>query len=295
MDIRVLRNFIQIARDESLTKASKKLHISQPALSRQMKELEEELNVKLFNRSSYAIHLTREGVRLLQRAEDIVSMADQTLREFSEKQDTISGDIRIGASEGESVRILGKCMKHIKKLYPDIFYHMYTGDTEMLREKLDNGFLDFLAISENPDTSMYQSIKLPIRDRWGLVIPTDDPLSQKKEITRDDLMHLDLIVSRQALHQDLPAFFEDKTHRLRIIATYDLAHNSTLLAKEGVGYVLCFDHLADISTDSGLVFRAISPPLYTDMHLIYRKHQMFSKPAERFLTSFKEIMEEMEK
>ena len=136
MDIRVLRCFIQVARDESITKAAKALHISQPALSRQMKELEEELQAKLFTRTNYAVRLTDEGMRLRLRAEDIVAMADQTVREFTEKDEQIKGDIRIGAAEGEAVRALGKCMHLLEEGYPDIRYHMYAGDTEMLKEKL---------------------------------------------------------------------------------------------------------------------------------------------------------------
>ncbi|MBR4164024.1 MAG: LysR family transcriptional regulator [Solobacterium sp.] len=290
MELRVLRYFIQVARDESITKAAKTLHISQPSLSKQIKDLEEELGVKLFTRSNYSIRLTEDGIRLRLRAEDIVSMADQTIEEFVKKDQKISGDIRIGAAEGEAVRLLGRCMHQLKEDYPEIHYHLYSGDTEMLKEKLDNGFLDFLLIAEDPDQIKYHSMHLPIPDEWGLIMLKDDELSRKKSIKKEDLIDLPLIISRQAFHQDLVHLFGEDAHRMYIIATYDLAHNASLLVQEGFGYLLAFHHIADLSPDTNLIFRPISPVLYTDMHLIYRKYQIFSPQAEVFLHALQDLL-----
>lgn len=295
MDIRVLRYFIQIARDESMTKAARNLHVSQPALSRQMKDLEKELNTRLFIRTNYAVRLTEEGNRLRLRAEDIVAMTDQTVEEFVQKEHSLTGEIRIGSAEGEAVRILGRCMKRLQKDYPDITYHLYTGNTEMLKEKLDSGFLDFMMVAEEPDPAHYQSITLPMADRWGLIMKNTDPLCAKKSVSVEDLLHIPLIVSRQALNNDLANLFGPAAHRMQIAATYDLAHNASLLVQEGYGYLLAFDHIADLSSYSGLAFRPIRPALYTRSHLLHRKYQIFSPAARLFLNAVKQEAELLEK
>ncbi len=288
MELRVLRYFVQVARDESITKAARALHISQPTLSKQMKDLEAELGVRLFIRTNYAVRLTEDGIRLRLRAEDLLAMADQTMNEFIRKDRSISGEIRIGAAEGEAVRVLGTAMQKLKDRYPDIFYHMYAGDTEMLKEKLDSGFLDYLLICEDPDLARFQALTLPIEDTWGLVMKKDNPLAAKESITFEDLTGLPLLVPRQALHQDLARLFGPAAHRMHFAATYDLAHNASLLVQEGFGYLLTFDHLVDLSERSGLVFIPLEPVLKTRSHLIWRKYQIFSDAAEVFLKTVEE-------
>lgn len=285
MELRVLRYFVQVARDESITRAANTLHISQPTLSKQIKDLEAELGVKLFNRTNYSVRLTEDGIRLRLRAEDLLAMADQTMNEFIRKDRSVSGELRIGAAEGEAVRSLGRIMHELAEPYPGIVYHMYAGDTEMLKEKLDSGFLDFLLICEEPDLSRYQALTMPIDDQWGLVMKADDPLAQKDSVSFEDFADLPLIVSRQAMHQDLAHLFGAEAHRLHFAATYDLTHNASLLVKEGFGYVLTFDHLVDVSERSGLVFRPITPELRTRSHLLYRRYQIFSPAAEVFLNA----------
>lgn len=290
MELRVLRYFVQVARDESITKAANALHISQPTLSKQMKDLEAELGVKLFNRTNYAVRLTEDGIRLRLRAEDILAMADQTINEFAHSNRTVEGDLRIGAAEGEAVRFLGRVMQELSDQYPGIIYHMYAGDTEMLKEKLDSGLLDFLLICEEPDLYRYQALTLPIDDQWGLVMKEDDPLAEKETVTFEDIADLPLIASRQAMHQDLALLFGAEAHRMHFVADYDLSHNASLLVKEGFGYLLTFDHLVDVSEKSGLVFRPLAPELRTRSHLIYRKYQIFSAAAEVFLDTVEEML-----
>lgn len=289
MELRVLKYFVETARQESITRAANTLHISQPTLSRQLKDLEDELGVRLFNRTNYAIRLTEEGIRFRLRAEDIIAMADSTLNEFTGKDQTIAGDIRIGSAEAEAMRLCGQTMKELSGTYPDIHFHLYSGDTEMLKEKLDSGFLDFLLIAEEPDLTRYQSISLPLTDQWGLIMKDTDELAAKKSIRKEDLINLPLIVSRQALHQDLTNLFGSDAHRLKIAADYDLAHNASLLVQEGFGYLLAFDHIADLSEETHLVFRPVSPSLFTRSHLIYRKYQIFSPAAEVFLETFRNL------
>lgn len=285
MELRVLRYFVQVARDESITRAANALHISQPTLSKQIKDLEAELGVKLFHRTNYSVRLTEDGIRLRLRAEDLLAMADQTMNEFIRKDRSVSGELRIGAAEGEAVRTLGSTMKKLAQQYPDIVYHMYAGDTEALKEKLDSGFLDFLLVCEEPDLVRYQALTLPVDDLWGLVMKADDPMAAKDSVTFEDIADLPLIVARQALHQDLAHLFGAAAHRLHFAATYDLAHNASLLVKEGFGYLLTFDHLVDLSERSGLVFRPVAPELRTRSHLLYRRYQIFSPAAEVFLNA----------
>jgi DNA-binding transcriptional LysR family regulator len=285
MELRVLRYFVQVARDESITRAASALHISQPTLSKQIKDLEAELGVKLFHRTNYSVRLTEDGIRLRLRAEDLLAMADQTMNEFIRKDRSVSGELRIGAAEGEAVRTLGSTMKILAGQYPGIVYHMYAGDTEALKEKLDSGFLDFLLVCEEPDLDRYQAVILPVDDQWGLVMKADDPMASKDSVTFEDIADLPLIVSRQALHQDLAHLFGAAAHRLHFAATYDLAHNASLLVKEGFGYLLTFDHIVDLSERSGLVFRPIAPELRTRSHLLYRRYQIFSPAAEVFLNA----------
>lgn len=285
MELRVLRYFVQVARDESITRAANALHISQPTLSKQIKDLEAELGVKLFHRTNYSVRLTEDGIRLRLRAEDLLAMADQTMNEFIRKDRSVSGELRIGAAEGEAVRTLGSTMKKLAQQYPDIVYHMYAGDTEALKEKLDSGFLDFLLVCEEPDLVRYQALTLPVDDLWGLVMKADDPMAAKDSVTFEDIADLPLIVARQALHQDLAHLFGADAHRLHFAATYDLAHNASLLAQEGFGYLLTFDHLVDVSERSGLAFVPLAPELRTRSHLIYRKYQIFSPAAEVFLNA----------
>ena len=292
MELRLLRYFVQVARDESITRAANALHISQPTLSKQMKDLEAELGVKLFIRTNYAVRLTEDGIRLRLRAEDLLAMADQTLNEFRNKDTSVSGELRIGAAEGEAVRLLGRTMNRLADQYSGIVYHMYAGDTEALREKLDEGFLDFLLICEEPDLQRYQALTMPIDDEWGLVMKADDPLAEKESITIEDLADLPLIVARQALHQDLALLFGPAAHRLHFAATYDLVHNASLLVQEGFGYLLTFDHLVDLSRKSGLVIKSLMPRLRTRSHLIYRKYQIFSPAAELFLNTLENILNE---
>lgn len=292
MELRVLRYFVQVARDESITRAAKALHISQPTLSKQISQLEDELGVRLFTRTNYAVRLTEDGIRLRLRAEDIIAMADQTVNEFTHKDQTVSGKIRIGAAEAQAVRHLGNVMKSLYTDYPDISYHLYAGDTEMLQGKLDSGFLDFLLIAEDPDLTRCQSIPLPFHDQWGVIVRRDHPLAKQETVAMDDLAEYPLIVSRQAMHQDLARLFGPAAHRMKIIADYDLAHNASLLVQEGFGSLLVFDKLINCGEETDLTFRPLRPALYTKCYLVYRKYNILSDAAQLFLETLENSIAE---
>ena len=176
MEIRVLRYFLEVAREGSVTHAAQRLHISQPALSKPIKDLEAELGKKLFVRSSFSVRLTDEGMLLHRRAEDILDMVDKTADEFRSLGQITGGDIHIGCAESDSIKHLARRMKAIQGQYPGIRVHLYSGDTDDLSERLDRGLLDFAVIAQAVDLSKYNYLELPGADTWGVVMRKDAPL-----------------------------------------------------------------------------------------------------------------------
>ena len=283
MEIRTLRYFLAVAREENMTRAAEQLHVTQPTLSKTMKVLEDELGKKLFTRHSFNIRLTEEGVLLRNRAEDLVSMADRITQEFVTLDDITGGDIYFGLAESHLIQYLAREIREFRKQYPDLRYHITSGDTEQVTEKLDKGLLDFAVLAELPDVIKYDALAFPEADVWGLVFPADDPLAQKKIITVDDLVGLPLFCSEQSWENDLPAWAGERMPELRLEGSFRLSYNGSMFAKEGLGYLLTFEHLIDTSADSGLVFRPLSPRLKSKLYLIWKKYQVFSPIAERFL------------
>ena len=288
MEIRVLRYFLEVAREGSVTHAAQRLHISQPTLSKQLKDLEAELGKKLFVRSSFSVRLTDEGMLLRKRAEDILDMVDKTTDEFKALGQIAGGDIRIGCAESDGIKHLARRIKAVQERYPGIRVHLYSGDTEDLAERLDRGLLDFAVIAQAVDLSKYNYLELPGADIWGVVMRKDAPLAQREAICTDDLLELPLIVSRQGLREDIPRLFGEKADRLNVTATLNLAYNGSVLAREGLGYVLTFDKLVDTSRESPLCFRPLFPRLETRLYIIWKKYQVFSPAAEVLLKEMKE-------
>lgn len=287
MEIRTLRYFLAVAREENMTRAAEQLHLTQPTLSKALKALEEELGKKLFTRHSFSIRLTDEGVLLRNRAEDLVSMADKITQEFVTLDDITGGDIYLGLAESYQIRTLARAIKEFRGQYPDLRYHITSGDTEQVTEKLDQGLLDFSVLAEMPDAAKYDSLVFPRADIWGLVFPADDPLAAKKAVTADDLMGLPLFCSEQSWQKDIPRWCGDRMRDLRLEGSFRLSYNGSMFAREGLGYLLTFERLIDTSPASGLVFRPLSPKLENRLYLIWKKYQSLSPIAERFLEHVK--------
>lgn len=283
MEIRVLRYFLEVAREGSVTHAAERLHISQPTLSKQLKDLEYELGKKLFVRSSFSVRLTEEGMLLRKRAEDILDMVDKTTAEFKALDEVTGGDIHIGCAESDGIRHLAQRVKAVQAQVPGIRVHLYSGDTNDLSERLDQGLLDFAVIAQAVDLSKYNYLELPGMDTWGVLMRKDAPLAQKKAVCIDDLLELPLIVSRQGLREDIPKLFGESVDRLHITATLNLTYNGSILAREGLGYVLTFDKLVDTSEQSELCFRPLAPTLETKLYVVWKKYQVFSPAAELLL------------
>ena len=289
MEIRTLRYFLAAAREENMTRAAETLHVTQPTLSKALKALEEELGKKLFTRHSFSIRLTDEGVLLRNRAEDLVSMADRIEREFLSLDDITGGDLYFGLAESFQIRYLARAIHSFKQTYPGLRYHITSGDTEQVLEKLDKGLQDFVVLVETPDAGKYEALVFPEADVWGLVMPEDNPLAEKKAIRVDDLIGLPLFCSEQSWEKDIPRWAGEKMGGLHLEGSFRLSYNASIFAREHLGYVLTFDRLLDTSPGSGLAFRPLDPRLETKLYLVWKKYQTFSPIAERFLTQIRTV------
>lgn len=292
MELRVLRYFLEIAREGNMTHAAQRLHISQPTLSRQIKELEEELGKKLFTRSNYSVSLTEEGMLLRKRAEDILAMADKTIEEFHTLDEVYGGDIRIGCAESSGITPFIQVLQKLNQTYPRIRYHFYSSGTETVQERLDRGLLDLAIIVQEADPAKYNSLRIPASDQWGLIMRKDSPLAKHSCIHLHDLMEVPLILSRQAMGEEMPRWFGETQDKLHIVATYDLLFNTSVMVREGFGYVLGFDGLVYTGPGSDLCFRPLEPVLESPMYIIWRKYQVFSPVTALLLDELKKVFGE---
>ncbi len=288
MEIRVLRYFLEIAREGNMSRAAETLHVSQPTLSKQMKELEQELGKKLFVRNSAGITLTDEGMLLRKRAEDILDMVDKTADEFKALDDITGGEVHIGCAESCQIKYLARAIKTFKERYPMFRYHLTSGNTEQVAERLDRGLIDFAVIVEPPNLSKYNYLEIPETDTWGMVMRKEDPLSEKDRINVEDLSGLDLICSAQGMKFDIARWCGERADMLNLSGTVNLAYNGSVFVKEGLGYMLTFDRLVDTGADSELCFRPLDPPLETRMFVIWKKYQVFTPIAELLIKELKE-------
>lgn len=288
MELRTMRYFLAVAREENMTRASELLHVTQPALSKQLKALEEELGKKLFTRHSFSIQLTEEGILLRKRAEDLVKMADKITAEFLSLDDVLGGDVYFGLAESYQIRRLAAVIKKCKNNCPDLHYHITSGDTEQVTEKLDKGVIDFAVLAQEPNTAKYHSLKFPDADLWGVIMPADCPLAKKSVVCFEDLIGLPLFCSEQGWNNDIAKWCGHDIERLHLEGSFRLSYNGSLFVKEGLGYLLTLQHLIDTNPDSGLVFRPLAPKLETNIYLIWKKYQIFTPIAQRLLEMLKE-------
>lgn len=283
MEIRTLRYFLAVAREENMTRAAEILHVTQPTLSKALRSLEDELGKKLFLRHSFRIELTEEGALLRDRAEDLVSMADKIEKEFLSLDDLTGGELYFGLAESYQIRRLARGLRALKDLCPGLHYHITSGDTEQVTEKLDRGLLNFAVICETPDARKYEYIPFPEGDLFGLLLPEGDPLAQKERIRAADLAGLPLFASAQSWEKDIAPWAKDRFHDLRLEGSFRLAYNGSIFTMERLGYLLTLEHLVNTAPGSGLVFRPLEPELKLSFYLIWNKYQTFTPVAERFL------------
>ena len=287
MELRVLQYFLAVAREQSISAAAESLHLSQPTLSTQLRALEEELGKQLLirgTRGSRRVTLTEEGMILRKRAEEILSLVERTESEIALSDDSLAGEVSIGAGETQIIRLFARAARELRRRCPEIRYHIYSGNAAFVLEQLEKGLVDFGLVYGPVDSSKYESIKLSERDVWGVLMRRDSQLAAKRAIRSEDLWDKPLIISNQKsdgwplsswLRRDLP--------QLNVVATYNLLFNASLLTAEGLGYTLCLDGLINTSGESALCFRPLEPRLESEASIIWKKYQIHPKPVQKFL------------
>lgn len=289
MELRVLRYFLAVAREENITAAAAKLHVTQPTLSKQLMDLEAELGKQLFIRGKRKIILTEEGMFLRKRAQEILDLTDKTKAAFYSEEDVVGGDISIGCGETNGMYLISLAIKQLHALYPNVRFHLYSGDDEIISERLDKGLLDFGLFVGMTNLTKYDYIRLPAVNHFGLLMRKDDPMTELEDITADILKKIPIICPRQVMLQnDLSSWLEQGLEELNVIGTYNLLYNASLLVENGVGYALCIDGLVN---NNQLCYRPLQQDNTAQLVFAWKKYQVFSKAAKQLLTILKNVIQ----
>ena len=291
MDIRVLRYFLTVAREESFSRAADALYLSQPTLSRQIREMEEELGVQLLVRTNRNVRLTQEGQRLRRRAQEIVDLMDKTQEEFASPEGEVAGEIAIGCGETQIMREVAKVAIPLQHEHPGIHFNLYSANADDVSEKLDQGLLDFGLMFEPFDMRKYDTLMLPFFDTVGFLMQDSHPLAKKKSICMEDVTGIPLIIPRQghAISPSASIMNRDfDLSRLNVVCYYNLLFNAAVMVEQGMGIALCLDHLAETTEHTGLTFRPVYPPMVNRLRLAWKKYQIFSPASELFLRRMKQ-------
>ena len=292
MELRVLQYFLAIAREQSIVRAAESLHLSQPTLSTQIKNMEQELGKQLLIRGtkgSRNVTLTEEGMILRKRAEEILDLVKKAEKEVTLSDSVVMGDVYIGTGETDAVRLIAKAARSLQQTYPDICYHISSGNAEFVLERLDKGLIDFGIVFGSVDTAKYNALKMPSKDIWGVLMRRDSLLAEQDSVSPEDLWDKPLIISNQKNQGGaLNTWMKKEMSELNIAATYNLLFNASLMVDEGLGYAVCFDKIINTADNGNLCFRPLSPRLEVEMSIIWKKYQVFSKPAEKLLEKLKE-------
>ncbi|MGF0033599.1 LysR family transcriptional regulator [Bariatricus sp. SGI.154] len=293
MELRVLRYFLMVAREENITNAAEVLHITQPTLSRQIAQLEEELGVELFIRGKRKITLTDDGMLFRRRAQEIIELVDKTESEFVGQDEELSGEIAIGSGEASVTRILPKLIREFSQRYPKVRYNLLTGNAEDIKEKIDKGLVDVGLLLEPVDVERYEFVRMNQQERWGVLMPSNVPLARKEYIVPDDLLGLPVYMTRRSLVQkEISSWFEGKYEQLNIFATHNLIGNTARLIEEGLGYAITIEGAVDIYQNDNLCFRPFYPELLTGTVMVWKKFQTCSTLTCKFLELAKKMIKE---
>lgn len=286
MELRVLTYFLTVAREKTISKAAESLNLSQPTLSKQLKELEEELGVTLFIRGNRFITLTEDGLYLMKRGQEILSLVESTTTNLS-KNEVISGQLTIGGGETQAFEFLGSILHELRDNYPEINIHLYSGNADDVLEKIDKGLIDFGLVIDPVEKQKYEYIRLPLVDHWGILVNTSHRLANKKTIQPKDLQQTPLLISNQSLvDNQLSEWLGGNLEHFNVIGTYNLLYNASLLVKEGVASVLCIDNIVN-TANTNLTFIPFSPPLTANINIVWKKNLTLSSVAKEFLRLLK--------
>ena len=283
METRTLRYFLMIAREENMTNAANLLHISQSALSRQMADLETQLHTTLFVRTNRKTVLTEDGWRLYKRANEIIDLIDKTENELQTKNNDFKENIYIGAGETKAFLLLCEVMHEMEKEYSNIHFHIYSGNTIDVMEKLEHGLLDFGLLFEKASEDKYEIIPIPISDTVGLLVKKEDKLALKEFITEEELIGLPLILSTKADTNPDSLFSLKNLKQLNRVGTYNLLYNASLMVQEGMGYALTIDGIISTENDNPLRFIPMNPKREMHTFFVWKKNQKLSKGKQLFI------------
>lgn len=290
MELRVLQYFLAVAREGSISGAAEALHLSQPTLSRQLKDMEAELGKPLLIRGSRKVTLTQEGVLLRRRAEEIVSLVRKAETEISLSDTQVAGDITVGAAETDGMEFLVRAARDLQTQCPGVHFHIVSGDRESVTEELEEGVIDFGLLLGTVGISRYAWRKLPATACYGVLMRRDAPLSQRMGVRAEDLWDKPLILSRQMLHDGLlQEMLRRPPEGLNVVATYNLLYNGSLLVDAGMGYALCLDKILN-TAETNLCFRPLLPQEETGMYLLWKKEQPLSRAALGFVEKIDQLI-----
>lgn len=286
MELRVLEYYLMVTREENITKAAQILHITQPTLSRQLMQLEEELGVRLFERGRHSIALTEDGLLLKRRAQELVELAEKTKKEFDREEGELTGEIAIGSGETRSVHFLGETAAAFHRRYPKVTFTLYSAMADDIKDRLEKGLLDIGLLTEPVEISRYGFVRIPRKEQWGVVVPKDSPLAKKESVCPADLIGVPLFISRREIVQEeLANWFGDVFDRLTILGTYNLLYNAAVMIEDLGGAALCFRLEGEYENT---LFVPLSPKLGTGSVVVWKKNQIVSPAISQFIGYLKE-------
>lgn len=296
LEFRLIKYFLAVAREENITKAADALHITQPTLSRQLAQLEDDLNVKLFIRGKRNIVLTNEGMLFRRRAEEIFELVDKTQKELLEQEGNIGGTITIGYGELYAVDILARIIKSFKQKYPLVKFNLYTASGELVKERLNRGIVDIGIFLESINKEKFEIIRMPMEERWVVVMPANSPLAKKSAVSIDDLKNVPLILPRYTDRSELMNYFGNNFADLQVDFTSNLTTNSSIMVSHGLGYSLVIEGslpFINNKNDTNICYRPLSPELTTPSYIAWKRQQPYSLAVEKFIEHTKYFLSMM--
>lgn len=288
MEIRVLRYFLTVVREEGINRAAEVLHITQPTLSRQLSQLEEEVGVKLFHRGARKITLTNEGILLRRRAEEILSLVDRTERELIEQEEFVEGRIVIGCGELAAVQVLPEVIESFHEKYPLVSYDIFTGNADLVKEQMEKGLIDIGVLLEPIDMEKFDFIRLAGKERWVVLMRPDDPLAEKEAVSAKDLENLPIILPRRTnVQNELSNWFGDLFQTAQVLFTSNFSTNSAIMVQKGLAYSIVIEGSVPFWDKEKIAYRPLCPELIANSVLAWKKQQPFSLAATKFIEYMK--------
>lgn len=288
MEIRVLRYFLTVVREEGINRAAEVLHITQPTLSRQLSQLEDEIGVKLFHRGARKISLTNEGILLRRRAEEILSLVDRTEQELIEQDELVEGRIVIGGGELAAMQELPEMIGSFREKYPLVTFDIFTGNADLVKEQMEKGLIDIGVLLEPIDMEKFDFIRLKDKERWAVLMRPDDPLAEKESVSAKDLENAPLILPRRTnVQNEVVNWLGDSFQESQVLFTSNLSTNSALMVQKGLAYSLVIEGSIPFWDQDKITFRPLFPQITANSVLAWKKQQPFNLAATKFIQHMK--------